>query len=263
MPPTGTDTPPEPAPPLARHAQLEVDAFCIRCNYNLHGQDVWLDDRLNFPICRCPECGQHFPAGTGVTAQSVWLRRFAALLLAAWIVIVLIATFLACLSFGGIQASYVGTFTYWVQNPTNAPHFNPEHTLQPPPQYDVQSISDNRTAVGISTISIAVGFLVGTLIVSFLWHWPRRRYALTLLLPFISATLVILSYYNDPSYDDIFPWCRDRILLQALCQFTGMIIGILLGRKLARTIVRSIVPPKPRQLLIFLWRADGKTPPPP
>jgi hypothetical protein len=32
----------------------------------------------------------------------------------------------------------------------------------------VQSISDNRTAVGISIVSIVIGFLVGALIVSFL-----------------------------------------------------------------------------------------------
>jgi hypothetical protein len=37
-----------------------------------------------------------------------------------------------------------------------------------------------------------------------------------------------------------------------------MLIGILLGRPLARQIARTIIPPKPRQVLAFLWIVDGK-----
>src|ERR1700719_294720 len=106
-------TTPQASAPLARHGQLEVDCFCSRCHYTLHGQVVWIDERLQIPICRCPECGRHHPAGSGVTAHSVWLRRFASLLLALWVIVVLFLSFLAGLGFGGMQSAYIDAFTSW------------------------------------------------------------------------------------------------------------------------------------------------------
>src|SRR5580700_5130530 len=99
------DIAPTSSPPMARHGQLEVDAFCAGCGYNLHGQVVSLDERLGFPICRCPECGRYHPAGAGVTANSVWLRRYAAVLLVCWVIFVLLIYFLLTMAMAGLQGA--------------------------------------------------------------------------------------------------------------------------------------------------------------
>src|SRR6185369_4270298 len=87
-PPVSSAAPAAPNP-AERPVQLETDAFCVECGYNLHGQPVTRDQRLNLLVARCPECGQHHPAGLGVTATKLWLQRFASLLLFAWILIVI------------------------------------------------------------------------------------------------------------------------------------------------------------------------------
>jgi len=79
----------------------------------------------------------------------------------------------------------------------------------------------------------------------------------------IAAGFVIMSYVTDDSYYHIYSWCVKRALIQMAIQCTGLFLGILVGRSLARAFVRTIIPPKPRQLLAFLWRIDGKTPPMP
>src|SRR5687768_7293632 len=73
-----------PLRPLEQYVQLETDHFCD-CGYNLHGQKVSRDERLDFMVCRCPECGRWHPAGHGVAARSIWLGRFAMSMLVAWV----------------------------------------------------------------------------------------------------------------------------------------------------------------------------------
>ena len=70
-------------PPLQRFLLVEADQFCP-CGYNLHGQRVTFDERLDIPVVRCPECGKWHPAGHGSTAMRPWLARLATVLLAVW-----------------------------------------------------------------------------------------------------------------------------------------------------------------------------------
>ncbi len=94
-----------------RRGQIEVDTFCPGCHYNLHGQAVMVDDRLGIPVCRCPECGRFAPAGVGVTAATVWVRRLATLLLFAWVAIVAGATVALSIALGGVSAGSLGAYT--------------------------------------------------------------------------------------------------------------------------------------------------------
>src|SRR4051812_11718852 len=94
--------------PLGRYGQLETDAFCSGCGYNLHGQDVSMDERLAFLVCRCPECGRFHPAGANTSANSIWISRFCTILLVVWVGVVLACAALLMLALGGMQMSYVG-----------------------------------------------------------------------------------------------------------------------------------------------------------
>ena len=69
---------------MRRAGQIEVDAFCGGCHYNLHGQPVTVDERLGLPVCRCPECGRWAAAGVATGAGSVWVRRLGTVLLFNW-----------------------------------------------------------------------------------------------------------------------------------------------------------------------------------
>jgi hypothetical protein len=249
--------------PLGRYGQLEVDAFCAGCGYNLHGQEVSMDERLAFLVCRCPECGRFHPAGANTSANSVWVSRLGTILLVVWIGVVLAMTAVSMLGFAGLQAGYIGTFTYF--RSANGPqNFNGPWfiSLDPDPGTSEMNIPGNGVATILISIAAAVGFLVGTMLVAFLWHWPPRRYLLVaLVVPTVPAAIVMWSFLDDRKYEHIRQWCVSRTWMIAAVQMGGMLLAIRFGRPLARAIVRTIIPPKPRQLLAFLWRADGKTMP--
>jgi hypothetical protein len=117
-PATGSAVEPDDRPALSaaeRLGQIEVDTFCIGCHYNLHGQAVSVDERLGFPVCRCPECGRFHPAGVGVSASSVWTRRLATVLLLNWVGVVMAGTLAICFFLGVLSASTVGIYSNYVQ----------------------------------------------------------------------------------------------------------------------------------------------------
>jgi hypothetical protein len=285
MPDQAAEGPPA-ASPMSRHGQLEVDAFCAGCGYNLHGQIVSLDERLGFAICRCPECGRYHPAGAAVTSNSLWLRRFAASLLTIWVLVVLVVCFLLGLAMFALQAGSVDGFLWttavapdgrpviqqmqvnngswgYVIVGTTTVVTNPRfiRTPQPPANENPRNIANNHDLAMINLGSILLGFLAGTLLVTFLWHWSRRRYIVGILLPMIAAGFLIGIYCLDDQYELCRAWCVRRLLTTITIQIAGIFLGILLGRKVSRTIANMVIPPKPRQMLAFLWIADGKAPP--
>ncbi len=280
------DEMPPPVPPMARSGQIETDMFCTACHYNLHGQAVSLDERLGFLVCRCPECGRFQPAGVGVSANSVWLRRAASALLAVWAGIIVVA-YLAILCFMfGMDMGGVGAYTYtegvlangqlvqpWYQQPAmvaggNVPQ---QASLQPvryvfllypwfPGQLSPDSPQPPTLAIiAFSGFSLAAGLLLGVLGVAMLWHWPRRRYAFLAALPLIPFLVAWMALGGSRMYDYIRSETHLRIFAQASVQVIGIAIGILIGRRVARTLIRVLIPPKPRQALAFMWTIDGKT----
>ena len=92
------------------HAVIEADQFCD-CGYNLHGQTVTRDDRLGFPVVRCPECGAWHPAGHGSTATRAWLRRLAAVLLLVWALLLLAVAAVATLTVWGLSMTFFDEHT--------------------------------------------------------------------------------------------------------------------------------------------------------
>lgn len=189
-------------------------------------------------------------------------------LVVAWVVVVLAFCLLAASGFGGLAAANVEAFI-WSRD--IAPASQPRnvvvgqsrwvYTTEPPAGTDKGDVPGLGTETAICLGSGAVRFVGGVLLVSFLWHWPRRRYLAGLLLPMIAAGFLIIVYCRDPDYENIRGWCVRCVLIQTAIQCGGIWLGVLLGRRIARTIVRVIIPAKPRQVLAFLWQVDGKQPP--
>jgi len=285
-------------PPLQRFQQLEVDTFCTNCGYNLHGQPVTRDPNLGLFVCRCPECGQHHPAGVGVTAASLWMSRLATALLALWVLIVLNAIFWTCVGTGALTLWHIEMFTNttmvapdgreveyaeipapagaaagagtsWtpVYKGTTQPAVGEVRrlrTLEFPPEQ--RNPLWRRRAFELNVLcAAAVAFASGVLVVVFMWHWRRRRYGLVTLLPFLVAGVVVALMYAtdlDDEYGEVRGWLVSRSIAYATLEAAFLVIGMLIGRPIARGLLRMFIPPKVRQHFAFLWRIDGKTPPP-
>jgi hypothetical protein len=274
-----------PSPTTTHLGVLEVDAFCVGCHYNLHGQVVTLDDRLGIPICRCPECGRFHPAGSGVTASSIWVRRFATLLLFIWVGVALLVTIAGLFAMVGLTSGSIEPFTdsqdvtpsgkpveYKVVNGANVMveagtdvvvnNSRTVWTLRPFLTAYQPDGKLNMVAPIVCATSLFMGFMAGSLCVTLLWHWPRGRYFWCLLLPLAPAAFLFLCYGQSDWYEFIRDQVFARIAGQSGLQSAGILLGVIFGRKVSRTVVRMLVPPKARQSLAFLWRVDGKPLPP-
>lgn len=296
MEPVAAPPPPVSSAPKAveRAVQLETDAFCVECGYNLHGQPVCRDERLNLLIARCPECGQFHPAGTGVTATKLWLQRLASLLLFFWVLIVIGVVVLASIGFGAVSVGYIEDMTYrqlmsadqkpaeWkqislasggttyqvVKKGTTRPVVNWKlyYTLQPTGDDDQSPWGNRKTATlfeqgVLAGCAAALGLIFGLLLVVFLWHWKKRRYLLVTLLPLAPAIFMICVFYLNEEFELIVSWATRVAICFALWEAAWIGVGILVGRPIARGLLRMFVPPRPRQYLAFLWTIDGKSPP--
>jgi hypothetical protein len=244
-------------PPL-RTLVLEIDTFCTGCHYNLHGQVVTIDERLGFPICRCPECGKFHPAGTGITASTLWVRRLATILLFTWATMVLAGFVAIAVAFCPLQVASSEAFTYGQSLPTAQNKWHYIFLMHPWQAQGTPETNGLATMLSISAGSLFSGFIAGTLCVTLLWHWPRWRYLWMLLLPAIPVTILVMVYRQIPEYVIIRLDCIEHLLSQAGIQSLGILLGVLLGRKVSRFLIRAIIPPKPRQALAFLWSVDGK-----
>jgi hypothetical protein len=285
MPELLTD-PVAPQNPLVREGQLDTDTFCESCGYNLHGQRVARDERLGIMICQCPECGRYHPAGHRTTAQSVWLSRMAAAGLMFWILVVLTVVFLLGMGLGAIDWLHVDAFSSsktvaaangreigyaqvngaWttVYAGTMQPVLGNVRQVRTVKLPGDLSLKDRwMIMIILHFFAAGLGMLSGILLVVVLWHWPRRKYFWFLLLPLLAALWDIgFVLVGDDQYELIRGWAISRVLYQMTIQMIFVIIGIRIGRPVARWIIRMIIPPRPRQHLNFLWRIDGKIPPP-
>jgi hypothetical protein len=255
--------------PHQKHGVIEIDTFCTGCHYNLHGQVVSIDERLGFPVCRCPECGRFHPAGVGVTASGVWLRRWAAGLLLIWVLMVIVGTLAIAGLMAGIDGSSIGEYETWhaatreemAQAGVIVAGAGPFSVVEIRPwtsrlnQEDIPWLPMVLMSIG----SCALGLIAGTLAVTFLWHWRRRRYLALLLLPLAPAVFVDTVFRLDTAFALVRVQCMQRIGWQVSAASVGVLLGIWFGRSVSRTIIRIIIPPKPRQALAFLWQVDGKT----
>jgi len=268
--------------PLERFEQLQTDTFCEHCGYNLHGKRVERDERLGILVCRCPECGRYHPAAPRVSAAAPWMARVGTALLVFWIVLVMGVIVLAGFAFGGIAMLHLDLFTEGFEcDPAGREVAYPQgsstgavyvDTGKPAPTTvyrarlrKIQRDSHEWARAAIVTLnllSLGSGLTAGVLLVVFVWHWPKRRYLWMPLYPLLCAGFVCIIVVLNDYYDFVRGWAVQRAGYHALVQALAMGVGIMIGRPIARFIVGLFVPPRARQHLSFLWRVDGKTPPP-
>ncbi|MGH7213963.1 MAG: hypothetical protein ACREIT_04290 [Tepidisphaeraceae bacterium] len=284
--------------PLERHQQLEVDAFCDACGYNLHGQLVTRDERLGIMIARCPECGRFHAAGKGTSAQAIWLSRWATGMLTLWVMFCVCFILLATILLGVAQYGHLEMFTEYGQfSPDGQPlefNYNANAvggqgnwviagTTQPAPSATVHRrvvrgaySLQHHYAPGYSPTMYEPGweqltalalfwgttaFVLGAFIAIAMWHVPKRRYAWAILLPVAAGAFILWVWWVDDMTEWVRGWAVPRVAVYVALEAGVLMLGTLLGRPIARGLARLFVPPKPRQVLAFLWRADGLEPP--
>jgi len=273
-------------------AYIETDRFCDGCGYNLRTQPVRREPRTDLLVSRCPECGRFQPARDGTTAGRVWLRRLGTLLLLVWIMTVLGTGF-------GLAAAQVGLTLVPLEeltvyrrvtipapnSPTSAPGVAPV-SPSGSPGVVIQSGTiviqpGNVTATTTTTyrrevrdrvpyyaefvtllrgLSFALGFVLAMLAAVVLYHWRRWCYVVPVVVVSVGAA-VLVWYIWRVDQPRLLGWATPHIIAQAAAHFAGGLAGILLGRPLARLIATIVLPPRVRQVLAFLWLADGKQPP--
>lgn len=262
-------------------AFVETDRYCEGCGYNLRTQPVRRDARTRVLLCRCPECGGFQPVREGVTAGQVWLQRLGTLGLFLWIVTILGIVF-------GLGAAQVGFIFIPLEELTTH-----RQVTIPSPSSSQPSASSARTTVisggrititqsGMTTtyrrevrqtypyyrafmalmhgMSFALGFVLMMIAVVVFHHWRRWGYVVpAVLVPVATGVLAWEIWWVDCPH--LIDWATPMIVAQAGACLAGGLTGILLGRPLARLLVMLLLPPRLRQVLVFLWLSDGKSPP--
>jgi hypothetical protein len=250
-------------PPLQRHLQLETDFFCHQCGYNLHGQIVTRDERLDIMICRCPECGRFHPAAFGVSATRPWLARLGVSIIISW-TLTAIAIFLASGFFTGLF-SYIHLDYYSTRNyPQSAyvSYRDVPRIVKPTPSpasYEYERFDTPWKVLG--SLSIANAVLLGSFCAISMWHVRKERLYFALAWPILAALVTYGLWWANENIDLIVSWSIVRLTLYTVINITAMAVGLKVGRPIARFLLRVLVSPKLRQHVHFLWVCDGLQPP--
>ena len=291
--PATAPAPPAPAAPKyddARISELVGDRACIKCHFNLAGQQILREKHYGMLMVRCPECG------TPATLQEYpllgrWATRFGYLIAGAWLASMILLISLAALALWGMSealAQQLATpYTTHVQKVWNE-HIN---GTGPPNPYAYTNSQQNtqwwesvdkaqlfadaggwRGAVSWGALWFTLDMLlvIGTIGAVLAVVMPHLKWKGWLLLALLIATLAgsfawvsismnqnVYSYYGGV-------WNSWRQLYPILFPLSGTIalaflfIGLSTGRPLARALILLLLPPRLRGPLAFLWRADAK-----
>lgn len=244
---------------VAPLSQVETDSFCD-CGYNLHGQLVWRDERLELLVCRCPECGRHAAAGRFTGIHSTWLHRLSLGLIIFWVVS-LIQVFLFLTIMSGVWPGvYVDNFIHHAP----VPNTGPAPTLY---VYDLRDLSDwDRRQWGLFTatmygLSALNGLVAGAIGSTCMWHLRRGVYLL-LLLPIAAIGFVVVIWANVDMTSAAALWVYGHLLSFFIVECATITFGIVVGRPMARFVLQLLLPNRLLQHLAFLWYRDDKALPP-
>ena len=226
---------------------VQVDAFCAHCSYNLFSQVVSRDQRLGILVCRCPECGRFSAAGNMTTASQRLAQRLATGGLVVYIGFLLGVLALA----SGILLATQGTY---LDDRFRNEFERTDHR---------QDVATWPELVGAAITASALGGVLAT----FCWHWRRGWRYIAAIVP---VPLGILAWrlwtaqgYFVAQKPALMSWGIGALGLIVGLQIAGIIAGEALGRPIARIGLQLLLPARLRQYLGFLWFVDGKMPPSP
>lgn len=285
----------EPARSEQRVSTLVGDRLCIKCGYNLIGQQVVREPHYSILIVRCPECGtvaslQEYPL------LGRWANRWAVLLAAIWFLVMLLLVLGGGAAIFGFSngtafasASIYSQFlaTKYQEHQQNLAKAAGTAT----PLYSIQEMTAWRDAQDFDRLFQQAGgwkhavdwyaltiwvpgaictFAIGCFAsIALMTHRRRSRWCAAFLILASAAMYSYLFGYLLWQHQQSFwfwnePMLRigSRMLLLSLAVGSlALILGMLIGRKLVRGLMRILLPPRLLQSLAILWIVDGLQPP--
>ncbi|UCE59961.1 MAG: hypothetical protein JSU63_21265 [Phycisphaerales bacterium] len=242
-------------------ACIDLDRFCENCAYNLRTLPVHRDAHTGIPVVRCPECGQFQSANDGATALKPWLDRATSLVLAGWILLIIFAFFMLGLGEGSISYATLDELT--LPGGYERRQLGPGSTsFTWTGSYGPLEVETDYPMYGffialIVSVSLAMAFAGGMVVVVVFPHWPRLAGAgLLLVMPLVAAAIVAVVWYHEAPH--LFRWGLPYTVAHLCAQTVGGLAGVVFGRPLARLGVRVFLPPSVRPRLAYLWLADNK-----
>ncbi|MEM9373657.1 MAG: hypothetical protein AAGA55_08425 [Planctomycetota bacterium] len=276
---------------------IGTDRPCARCGFNLFGQPIIREPHYQLIATRCPECGQ-LAALQEYPALGRWADRWARLLAALWIIILIGAMFAqfgptlglaispideASRNMGNFIATEYQTHTTGqTEGPAQNTQFgiNYLNTIERDWWYANRETLAERYAQRPNPARPEVFTMWATLaLITFVFgaFWStallgaKRRWALLVAsIPPTVAIAMTAVVISAPTFDRTVLTAQDAassVLMARLLPLTAAIIlvplalGIFLGRRLARVLVRLALPPRMRSALAILWTRDGLPPP--
>lgn len=293
-----SDDAPEQRPALSRHMVIQSDQFCS-CSYNLFGQTVTFDERLGFPVVRCPECGRWHPAGHGSTALRPWLARLATVGLALWAGALMAVGLAIAGVLVGMQVVYLDFDTSYAYVHTKSGRLVDQRVQSDGATWewyflDSGQPADAGTMGGIELVviplsrlgsasptwgrtqpaawaaralvigvGVLLGLLGGMLQSAAMWHlrgWVRFGPAMVVL-ALAAGIFWLVVLLNAGYYAQVREIALRASAIELAAAALGWLAGLLIGRPVFRTVLTALLPPRPRMMLAFLWQADGKAMP--
>lgn len=235
-------------------SRIRTDRFCHRCGYNLHTQIVRREPRTELLVSRCPECGTYHPVGEPANRFDVWRQRGAAVILVAWMGVILSLATTAGISQGGLSYFTLDEFTTYQgrrrigQVYTHQLVFSHLYLHRP---------WDRAAVVAISaSCSLGLGFVTTCLALVFMPHWRRPAHWVVIFIWAIVPGIFVALIWREEA-PDLLTWSLPYIGAYTACYIAGGLLAVSVGRGLIRLVVRICLPPKWRRPLDYLWTADG------
>jgi hypothetical protein len=293
----------EPGPPpkatvgtVERLGVLLGDRLCVKCGYNLAGQQIVHEPHYGMAIVRCSECGtvagvQEYPL------LGRWASRWAVVLVGLWLVFLLMFLFATCmtltvmsieLSEQAARPLAVDLAERQVEWLEREGVINDERTrwqfrtgafAQINPQWRAQQdVAELRRTMNMGVFHSHEGNLMIAMFAPWVFafglawglmvpHVGRRWLPLVGLAIAVIAAVFITIGMSMGGYPSgrMLNFAREvlgvRIWLPGVALIVVMIVGMMLSRSLARLLVRLLLPPRLRGTLSPLWLIDGLEPP--
>ncbi len=227
-------------------AFVETDRYCDACGYNLITLPVFREPNTGLFLVKCTECGAMHPAGLPTGRRPVWASRVAAPLLFVWMGLILLFLFITGVITTAMQAVAFETLT------TGYGANRLPYTDFPEFPYFVGLVWG---------VSLMMGLLQVTLLSTVAHHWRRWGYFVAaILFPCVPLAIAYQAWRMDAAHllDN---WALQILLSLFGAAMVGGLLGAMFGRKVMRMFASLLLPPRVRQLVVFLWLADGLTPP--
>jgi len=274
---------------------IRADRACIKCGFNLFGQEVFKEDHYQLAVTRCPECGT-VAALQSYPTMSHWVNRFRALIAAGWVVVLafvfilqmsLVGTFADGMSSqaGMPLAKMIGkAYNEWAEEneiATNIAGWGMNTTdyteyIQVPQDWTDEHLDeildqegglvramDKSFVIVLIPASIA-GFVLGAFWSIVLLGASRKKAAIV---PISLGLIGVILMYSPSFYQSAITPQASEIAKElyatylapvgVIIQFPAILLGIFLGRKIARWVITLTLPPRSRVPFSIFWTRDG------